>query len=361
VGQKQPCSIVLADGSVLIRGEAEVVAVHQAGEGPEGRAGMRVRFVRMDPASRKVHRELVQHAKLLSQDCTPLLPLMPVNGVHPAKKKQRSSTILGVPIGPLPLEGERRTPGAPDTLPANPLGEMADEALGDFIDCTIHEETSPYHLPEDGVDSAASSSAPVRDESPPPMWVEPSRSQPELERPGSNEPHAPAGDDEHDHPEPRAIATLGVAAAWLMVGLGGGYLLFGRPQRARVAAEPAPAEASGAVASAAPAPPASPTSAVPSALASTVPVPPPPLEELPSPADAPPAPVRTGPRLDLTSTPSGAVFFVNGKRVGKGPLQLPHKKGRVRVVAVKPGFRRWQRLVVVKGEVASVHAKLRRK
>ena len=47
--------------------------------------------------------------------------------------------------------------------------------------------------------------------------------------------------------------------------------------------------------------------------------------------------------------------------MGKAPLQVSIKKGRHVVVAVRGGYKRWARAVVLKGETVSVNAVLKKK
>jgi hypothetical protein len=63
--------------------------------------------------------------------------------------------------------------------------------------------------------------------------------------------------------------------------------------------------------------------------------------------------------LDLRSTPRGATFYVDGKKVGRGPVKVSVKAGkRVKVVAKLKGYAEWTDSVSVKDKNKKVSAKL---
>jgi hypothetical protein len=92
-----------------------------------------------------------------------------------------------------------------------------------------------------------------------------------------------------------------------------------------------------------------------------VPEPPPAPAPVALPETAPDEEPLAGPGLDLKSTPAGATFFVNGKKVGKAPLQVAQRKGKLRVLATKPGYKRWFRVMWHKEDLTKVHARMDRK
>jgi hypothetical protein len=139
---------------------------------------------------------------------------------------------------------------------------------------------------------------------------------------------------------PMAAITTGA----FVLGLALGYVLFGGEERvasAPAAEPPAPVAATPAPPSPAP----EPTPAVPE----------------PTPEPLEPVSTLSGPGLDIESTPPGATFFVNGKKIGKAPSQVLVKKGRLKVSATKPGYKRWFRVMWHTKDLTKVKAKLERK
>jgi len=461
--------IVLKDGRALLRGEAQVITTYEIGKGPEGHAGMRIKFTQLDEPSRKVHADLLEAARAFTADKTPLLPMMPE---APRKKTSRSQTLVGLPPTPLPEAGaaagkaplrpderaqslwkkkddpkrvdakldryvspfrvdpvkkkkedtapfekrdavkkeldvaeterseqpprhdaeQARAPGSPETLPANPLSEVVDEALGYFIDCTLHEETHEYNLPnmiagdttpspgpagakgdmdgdagtvtvpdvfqETGPVATAAKAAPSPSKKPDddlPIFLatpSPNAAAPIFAAPPITSPLPRI--TAHIVRRPLPVAG-GIAAAAILVGLFVGWLVFGRS-----GGQPAPAETAVAAEGSGPSEPTAPPTEARPAPAE----PSPPTESPPSPTPARPegTPKPNTGTLSLASTPPGAVVFIDGKKVGRAPIQVSYKRGRHVVVAAKSGYRRWTKSVVIRSdESVDVHARLVKK
>jgi PEGA domain len=145
VGTKQPILVQLSGGEAMMRGEAEVVEVRTS---PRGM--MRLKLLAVDEKTRDVHRELLLRARKLAQaKSTP--PPIPAEPVPPPKRATSAAEGTG-------QAREERAPHATYTLPANPFGELPDQALELFIECTLYEETGSF--PTDGLNEIAQGTPP---------------------------------------------------------------------------------------------------------------------------------------------------------------------------------------------------------
>ncbi len=194
LGLVQPFVIQLKDGATIMRGEVEVIQSTADGQGPEGRNGMRLKFLQADEATREVLRRLLEHADVKRSIAPP--PGEPPGPIAVATPAQSAETtqLSGAParapvakpqppgvspaspssttqISPQteaapwpdrsgsvtvarptpdvparsssePMAGER-APGAAYQLPANPFESITAEALESFIECTLYEERMP--------------------------------------------------------------------------------------------------------------------------------------------------------------------------------------------------------------------------
>jgi hypothetical protein len=321
-GPPQPFVIQLADGSTALKGVGEVVEQHLIPTGPEGKCGMWLRLVELTPASKEVHRQLLERKdKLKKPAAAPPLPppiakpvvtaseakpagraILP--GLSPARTPTPTIRVPAVvppiaarpaivpdatpppgpaptppaPIAPAPqtvpmrpttrdellekarrMAGpsphhEERVPPSPIQLPANPLASVDDESLGYFVECMIYEHTGVFDVD---------------------AFAEPTEVRPVIYDPTAAEPlqaSAPAIAAASPTPVPASDAApvpvvapvplvapppffvpppatsrrtiVGVAVASVALGLGGGWLLFGRGDAAATATASATASAS---------------------------------------------------------------------------------------------------------------------
>jgi len=163
----------LADGTAALQGRGRVV--DSAGDRPMGRAGMRIELIELTPRSRDVHRALVvaqkastthRHPNTVPREPppAPLPPRLPEVRRLPSPSTPPPGPWEDVPTRPggpnelaalvaadLPpvVVDEDRAPASPDTLPANPLAEVSDDALATFVDYTLLEDSGPFPLPRE--------------------------------------------------------------------------------------------------------------------------------------------------------------------------------------------------------------------
>ncbi len=254
--------------------------------------------------------------------------------------------------GPSPFD-EARAPGSPLQLPANPLAALPDEALGYFVECTLYEHTDLAEL--DGTWAAVGAAAPVAA----------SASAPPAIAPAMAIAAAPTS----------RRALVAVAGLSVALGIGGGWVLFGRdaagPDPAPVAVadtpmpQPPPAKAP---AVARPAPKAAPAMA---AIAPAAIPPPPTIDAAPAaraPDPAPPAiaatavappaeppPVPGGGRcaLAIKTRPAGVRATWGGVDLGMTPIaaaQVPCGPGEL--VLTHPRYERVARPLTAGAEAA---------
>lgn len=195
LGLVQPFVIQLKDGTTIMRGEVEVILSTTDGRGPEGRNGMRLKFLQADEGTREVLRRLLEHSKAKRSMAPPPgdLPAPAASEIRPAPARDTETTQIsgapqpepgtkqeapafggpssttqlsppgdasspaarGAPVtiarptpdvparaGSDPAAGER-APGAAFQLPANPFESITAEALESFVECTLYEERVP--------------------------------------------------------------------------------------------------------------------------------------------------------------------------------------------------------------------------
>ncbi|HTJ43257.1 MAG TPA: hypothetical protein VL463_14225 [Kofleriaceae bacterium] len=340
-GPPQPFVIQLADGSTALKGVGEVVEQHLIPTGPEGKCGMWLRLVDLTPASREVHRQLLERREKLKSPPPPAPAAIKLAPVTPPPPKPRSHTIrvpavvppvsvaprlpaivpeATPPPGPAPsrpptreelierakkLAGpsphnEERVPPSPIQLPANPLATMDDEQLGNFVDCMIYEHSELYDVndfaePTDvqAVVYDPTSGLPPSSLSPPPSLA-PALADPVAVMP-SVEPVALHPPPFYVPPAQSSRKTIAiVAVASVVLGIVGGWILFANGSSTKAESTTAPAHAPAAAAMPPPAPaPAPPPAAVT----------PPPTSPSPSPSPSTiPTTTTTAPTTTSTST-----------------------------------------------------------
>lgn len=111
LGLVQPFVIQLKDGTSIMRGEVEVVQSTTDGAGPEGRNGMRLKFLQADDGTREVLRRLLDYAHGKRS-------MAPPPGVPSVAPPGAPSFAPGAP--PVPRDAET-TKLSPTPSPAQPL------------------------------------------------------------------------------------------------------------------------------------------------------------------------------------------------------------------------------------------------
>lgn len=281
--------------------------------------------------------------------------------------------------GPSPFD-EARAPGSPLQLPANPLAELPDEALGYFVECTLYEHTDLAEL--DGTWATVDAAVRV-----PTAPIAPIAGAPAA---AVAPPAAPRR------------ALFAVAALSATIGIGGGWLLFGRdrdprsapvqpappadradppaiasstpaprpaaappaiaPRAAQPAAVPAPPPP--AIAARAPevvAPPPASAPAVAPARAAAPPAPPAPTPPAPTPPTPAPAPAPGGCTLAITTHPAGVHATWSGADLGNTPLtaaQVPCGAGEL--VLIHPRYERVARTIDATATTAPIEVAMAR-
>ncbi|MCE9578425.1 MAG: PEGA domain-containing protein, partial [Deltaproteobacteria bacterium] len=310
---------------------------------------------------------------------TPARTPLPMSPSTEARERARRAA------GPSPF-AEERAPGSPLQLPANPLAALPDEALGYFVECTLYEHTDLAELDGTWATVDAAPRVPIAASAPaiaPGVAIVPT--------PTSTSRRALF-----------AVATLSVT-----LGIGGGWLLFGRGSTseareddraiatapaastprvkttpaspaASIAAKPAtapkPAAPAPAIAAkptappAAPAPSAPPTPATPTAATPPTPTTPPPAPPAPAIAAAtvpPPAPDRPPPTgtctIAVTTRPAGVTATWSGAALGVTPLaaaSVPCGPGEL--VLTHPRYERVARTLTAGADAAPVEVTMAR-
>jgi hypothetical protein len=320
----------------MLRGQGEVTECFPETVPPAKRVGMRMHILSLDTASQATFARLMEHKR------APTLP-PPFRG-SPAQQTVR----FLVPPMPAPPDRppESRVPGASYTLPANPFSELPPEALEHFIDCTLYEDTG---------------------QPPPTSWVVASSSP------------APASDGtERVEPlppgplkkKPNALLVALVSTGAAVIGLVGGWILWG-PHSSLPATRPgAPASAPAAVAAPNPNPEPVPAPApepipLPVAAAPAAPVQEPaPVQGKDEEAKPEPPPASTHSACTATfeTDPDGADVSVNGTELGRTPLvAIGVPCGALAVVITHPRYERIDKTVqATGGETVMLHQRLLR-
>ena len=164
VGAAGSFAICLKDRSVMMKGRCEVTEIRPAAVAPGAAASpasvpalMRLRLREMDAHSCGIHLRLMErHSSSATSPPVPAPPAPPpmptVSAAMPIEtpvvdqsaatvvRDSRPSLDISEPtvISP-PPHAETRVPGAPFTLPANPLGELDAADLASFVEHTLLE------------------------------------------------------------------------------------------------------------------------------------------------------------------------------------------------------------------------------
>jgi hypothetical protein len=160
-GTERPFSVLLKDGSVVMKGRCEVTEVRPvavapgAAPTPSGYALMRLRLREMDAHSWGIHLRLMERRAASSPEVEPRPdgPMAPVAPRAPASTTTEASAVTVVGDPPSPSGPERtamspvqrpetRLPGAGLTLPANPLSDLDAADLASFVELTLLESNA---------------------------------------------------------------------------------------------------------------------------------------------------------------------------------------------------------------------------
>ncbi|MSP60428.1 MAG: PEGA domain-containing protein [Myxococcales bacterium] len=404
VGVRLSFIVTLESGAVMLEGDAEVAYVQALDKVRADRSGMRLRFLRLPPASRALIDEMVQvkraaaeapEAGALAAAATQMARVVaeagesraesesPLGGwneplptmLDPGPRFVDPETASVPPLlrpsraapPPLPVPRavpfetssqrvETRAPGSSYIVAANPLAEIDDDAIRGFVDCTLFDDLSaPNAAP---VETPGPEPAAPREprrlsgatESAVPLPVAPEYTPaPTVIAPAPAPPQviqylqAPAPPVPDSLRPPLLLYVALTAAVCLLLGIGAGVLLRFRGSETAVAPPlPAPTQ----VAPIAPPPSEAPVAA-------------------PSAPEVPenPAVVDTGCSVEVRSIPPGATWLANGKPEGVTPGVL---KGapcdqEVLIVLDRPQHERYaQRITPRLGKPAVVDAELTR-
>jgi hypothetical protein len=127
-------AITLKDGKPVMRGTAKIAQSFTAKSNQYGRPGMVLEFVELDSMGRILLEELTASTAIKELDNVAADPAA-------ASGEEQSSET-----GETRVEEERPT----FVLPANPFGELPDQSLQEFVECTLFEETGSFDLPAAG-------------------------------------------------------------------------------------------------------------------------------------------------------------------------------------------------------------------
>jgi hypothetical protein len=184
VGLERPFVFQLADGTPVFQGHGRIVDVCDS-DAQGRRRGMTLRFLELPDVSRRLlaamllaNRSAASSAALAEP--RPVPPRTPTERVSPPPLPTGSVRLplpslpaerlaAGTPAPLLseqrtsdapPILSEQRTPGSPFVLPANPLGELSDDHLRSFIECTLYEEGDAHPAPPPELAAATPLAAP---------------------------------------------------------------------------------------------------------------------------------------------------------------------------------------------------------
>lgn len=127
--------VLLANGQVVLSGDGKVVELFGSHSTPTKRKGVRLEVIDVDEQTRRTHAALLRARADGGTSPAPVRTPAATPAPAPVVAASERSTVRD--LVPPPLE---RTPGSRHKLPANPLAELGDEVLGDFVECTIFED-----------------------------------------------------------------------------------------------------------------------------------------------------------------------------------------------------------------------------
>jgi hypothetical protein len=221
--------VTLRDGTPVLRGEGEVLESPATLSQTSPVTGIRIRVQRLSPSSVELYQRLLERKRLHEISVVESLPTREMQRPPPpppSKAKPESAPIV-----------EERAPSSPYVLPANPLSELTDRALHGMIECAIHEdyENAP---PSDFADLMTPPPGMTRGRRPTTqaaaLLPAPEPAPAPVVAPEPIVVTAPAPPPQIiEVPGPPVRISIGVraqlvtAALAVLVGLGGGFVLFG--------------------------------------------------------------------------------------------------------------------------------------
>jgi len=134
LGARQRFSIHLKNGDVVLAGEGEVAELAPRTDGSNRPLKMRLDVVSLDPGGDAVIADLLERKRRAAKRAAPAPPPTP-----PAGRNSVGAAVKALAES----HAETRTPGASDTLPANPLSSITDETLEGFVECVLHDDYDP--------------------------------------------------------------------------------------------------------------------------------------------------------------------------------------------------------------------------
>jgi hypothetical protein len=138
VGLRRRFAVTLRDGQPVLSGEAEVQESPALLSGPGSASGLRLRLLRLTPASRALHKRMLDHKRERETTQVTTLPEPPAPGSTESVLAPESAP------GETGAPAESAVPPSSFVLPANPLSELADSTLQAFVECAIFED---YDVP----------------------------------------------------------------------------------------------------------------------------------------------------------------------------------------------------------------------
>lgn len=135
VGLRRRFAVTLRDGRPVLSGEAEVQESPALLSGPGSAAGIRLRLLRLTPASLVLHQRMLEHKREHEATQVTRMPVPPAPG-------STESDVALAEAGTSESSAAARPAVAASgfILPANPLSELADSMLQAFVECSIFED-----------------------------------------------------------------------------------------------------------------------------------------------------------------------------------------------------------------------------
>jgi hypothetical protein len=135
VGLRRRFAVTLRDGRPVLSGEAEVQESPALLSGPGSAAGVRLRLLRLTPASLALHKRMLDHKREHETTQVTSMPAPPALG-------STESDVAPAGVARRETSASAQSAVAPSgfILPANPLSELADSTLQAFVECAIFED-----------------------------------------------------------------------------------------------------------------------------------------------------------------------------------------------------------------------------
>jgi hypothetical protein len=143
IGTATVFSIRLADGSQLFAGEGVVLEAWTTNQNPFKRPGVHLGIHRLSDDSAGFYQQLLIGARdrSVAVRLPPAAQLRMLNEAAPDVAAELETPTVEMP--PLPLPEEPRTPGSELVLPANPLTDMTDDLVAEFVECNLTADDAP--------------------------------------------------------------------------------------------------------------------------------------------------------------------------------------------------------------------------